>query len=223
MLDHHIQRTIVYRLAFSEGLRFSELKPDTLENKLFDYHLKKVVAAGYVVKATDGLYTLSPEGRRLGIRALDKQQALADHAESVLFLIIRRASDGAWLFYKRSTHPMLGYSGFMHATPNARENVSLSAQKACLEKTGLSGSFKALGGGYSRIFDAAGELQSFTNFTLVVCENTTGELSGEDTFADYRWELSPDFTSTLLFPSTAMLYELYQAGQPFFVERSFTV
>lgn len=223
MLDHHLQRAIIYRLAFSEGLRFSELKPDTLENKLFDYHLKKVVSAGYVLKAVSGLYTLTPKGRRLGIRALDKQQALADQAESVLFLIIRRASDGAWLFYKRGTHPMLGYSGFMHASPNANEDLGTSAQKVCLQKTGLNGIFTTLGGGYSRIFDATGELQSFTNFTLLFCDDIAGELSGEDTFADYRWELSPDFSSDKLFPSTVMLHELYLAGKPFFVERNFTV
>ena len=223
MLDHHVQRAIVYRLAFSEGLRFGQLKPDTLENKLFDYHLKKVVLAGYAMKGNGGLYTLTPEGRRLGIRALDKQQALADYAESVLFLIIRRASDGAWLFYKRGTHPMLGYSGFMHASPNAQEDSTTTAGKICLEQTGLTGSFTALGGGYSRIFNTSGELQSFTNFTLLVCDDVTGELSGEDAFADYRWELSPDFTSTQLFPSTSMLYERYLAGKAFFVEQSFTI
>jgi hypothetical protein len=223
MLDHHLQRAIVYRLAFSKGLRFSELKPDTLENKLFDYHLKKVVAAGYAMKGDAGLYTLTPEGRRLGIRALDKQQALADYAESVLFLIIRRAIDGAWLFYKRGTHPMLGYSGFMHASPNASENSTMTATKTCLEKTGLNGNFTALGGGYSRIFNTSGELQSFTNFTLLFCNDIVGELSGEDSFADYRWELSPDFADPQLFPSTVMLHELYAASKPFFVEKCFTI
>jgi hypothetical protein len=223
MLDHHVQRAIVYRLAFSEGLRFSELKPDTLENKLFDYHLKKVVAAGYAMKGASGLYSLTPEGRLLGIRALDKQQALADQAESVLFLIIRQAADGAWLFYKRGTHPMLGYSGFMHASPNAHEDSTITAAKSCLEKTGLRGDFTALGGGYSRIFNKSGELQSFTNFSLLFCNNIVGELSAEDAFADYRWELSPDFADAQLFPSTVMLHELYDAGKPFFIERNFTI
>ena len=46
MLDHHIQRQIVYQLAFVDSLRFGELKPDDLDNKLFTYHLKKVVSAG---------------------------------------------------------------------------------------------------------------------------------------------------------------------------------
>ena len=223
MLDHHIQRAIVYRLAFSESLRFTELKPDDLENKLFDYHLKKVVKAGYVAKNDDGEYSLTPDGRILGVRALQKQQALADQAESVLFLIIRRESDSAWLFYTRNTHPMLGYSGFMHTTPQADESVTDTATRSCLEKTGLHAKFTALGGGYSRIFNTDGELLSFTNFSLVFCDGTQGELAEHDEFADYQWVIDPDFASTALFPSTAMLHDFYLAGQPFFVERSFTV
>ena len=76
MLDHHIQRTIVYTLAFAESMRFGELKPDELDNKLFNYHLKKVIAAGYVAKNDEGLYTLTSEGKRVGKGALKKQSRL---------------------------------------------------------------------------------------------------------------------------------------------------
>jgi len=223
MLDHHIQRAIVYRLAFSDGLRFSELKPDSLENKLFDYHLKKVVSAGYVSKSEDGLYTLSAEGRLLGIRALDKPGALADQAESVLFLIVRRASDGAWLFYKRNTHPMLGFSGFMHTTPNAHETTPVTAARSLTEKTGLTGTFTALGGGYSRIFDSSGELLSFTHFTLLVSDDAQRELAAHDEFAEYYWEIRPDFAADHFFPTTPPLVTHYERREPFFEEFTFMV
>jgi hypothetical protein len=227
MLDHHLQRSIVYRLAFTSGLRFSELKPDVIDNKLFDYHLKKVVAAGYVMKTNDGLYALTAEGRLLGIRALTMQPALADQAESVLFLIIRQSSDDAWLFYKRSTHPMLGFSGFMHATPNAFEDCTTTAQKACLEKTGLSGAFTVMGSGYSRIFNHQDELESFTHFTVLSCEDAQGQLSEHDEFANYYWDEKPDFQAATMFPSTQLLYEQYEAskqsGQPFFIEQRFSI
>ena len=221
MLDHHLQRSIVYRLAFSAGLRFSELKPDTVENKLFDYHLKKVLAAGYVMKDGAGLYTLTPEGRRLGTRILDKQQALADQAESVLFLIIRQAADGAWLMYTRGTHPMLGYSGFMHCTPNANEPCEVTAARECLERTGLQASFRALGGGYSRIKADDGTLESFTNFTLLVSDDAEGDLIQHDTYAEYYWEATPSADRTY-FPTTAALMEAYERNEPFFIELSLT-
>ena len=85
MLDHHIQRSIVYRLALARRLKFSELKPDILDNKLFTYHLKKVISAGFAIKTADGYYKLTPEGRRLDAHVLDNTEALVDRAYSVLF------------------------------------------------------------------------------------------------------------------------------------------
>ena len=95
MLDHHIQRTIVYTLAFAESLRFAELKPDDIDSKLFTYHLKKVVSAGFVTKTADGAYALTPEGRRVGKGALEKQSRMINRAYSILLLAIRRKEDRA--------------------------------------------------------------------------------------------------------------------------------
>lgn len=223
MLDHYIQRTIVYRLAFTPGLRFSQLKPDELENKLFTYHLKKVLAEGLVEKSETGIYTLTPEGRRISTGALDKEQSLiVDRAHSVLFLVIRRKQDGAWLFYKRGTHPMLGFSGFMHCNPNAQEFVTETAHLECHKKTGLEGTFQVLGGGYFRIYDS-GFLESFTNFTLLYCDEIQGELNPIDPKAEYYWVHNPDFSAEDMFPGTKLLKEYYEAKRPFFIDETFSI
>lgn len=223
MLDHYIQRAIVYRLAFTPGLRFSELKPDELENKLFTYHLKKVLAEGLVTKSETGIYTLTPEGRRISTGALDKEQSLiVERAHSVLFLVIRRKSDNAWLFYKRNTHPMLGFSGFMHCNPNAQEFVTETARIECRKKTGLNGTFHALGGGYFRIYDS-GFLESFTNFTLLYCDDAQGALQPSDPKAEYYWVTSPDFSAEDMFPGTELLKECYETKQPFFIDETFSI
>lgn len=222
MLDHHLQRGIVYKLAFAPSLRFSELKPDGVENKLFTYHLKKVVSAGYVGKATDGTYTLTPEGRRVGVRILDNQHAVADKAESVLFLVIRRESDDAWLLYKRATHPLIGRVGFMHAVPNAAEACTATASRECQERTGLAGEFRALGSGFFRVYDSE-NLESFTHFTLMVCDDAHGNLVEADKHAEYEWYANPDFSSPDLLPNMAILAELYKTNQPFFVEKKLQV
>lgn len=219
MLDHHLQRSIVYRLALSHDLHFSELKPDVIDNKLFTYHLKKVVTAGYVAKNSDGLYSLTPEGRRLGIRVLDKQQVLIDRADSVLFLVVRRKSDGAWLLYKRNVHPLIDRTGFMHCTPNASETITETANRECQVMTGLSGAFTVKGSGYFRVYDGE-NLESFTNFTLLACEDATGELIQNDEYADYYWEQKPDFSDPRMLPDMPTLADLYGAGELFFVEKT---
>jgi DNA-binding HxlR family transcriptional regulator len=219
MLDHHLQRSIVYRLALSHELRFSELKPDTIDNKLFTYHLHKVEQAGLVAKNDDGLYSLTPEGRRLGIRVFEKQQALIDRAESVLFLAIRRRSDNSWLLYKRKVHPLIDRTGFMHATPNATESVVETAQKVCLEKTGLRAEFKVLGSGYFRVFED-NNLESFTHFTLLSCENTEGNLIQNDEYATYYWEQQPNFSDPSMLPNMPTLTDCYRRGRDFFIEKT---
>jgi len=219
LLDHHLQRGIVYRLVLSDGLRFSELKPDVLENKLFTYHLKKVVAAGYVAKNDAGMYTLTPEGRRLGMRVLDSQQALVDRAESVLFLVIRRKSDGAWLLYKRGAHPLRARVGFMHCTPTALADCAQIAQECCRDMTGLEGDFTALGGGYFRVYNGE-SLESFTHFTLMVCEDPAGQLAPHDEYADYFWVQKPDFSTAEMLPNMAILADLYHKRKPFFIEKT---
>jgi hypothetical protein len=219
MLDHHIQRTIVYKLALTSGLRFSELKPADIESKLFTYHLKKAVSAGYVTKQEDGLYILTPEGRRLGIHALDNGSVLVDQAYSVLFMVIRRKKDGAWLLYKRKSHPLIGRFGFMHGIPNAQEDSVRTAQKTCMDKSGITARFTLLGGGYFRVFEA-GLLESFTHFTLLVCEDAEGEIVNHDKHGDYYWEQTIDLHSKALLPTMPSLLKAYTKNQPFFFEQT---
>jgi ADP-ribose pyrophosphatase YjhB (NUDIX family) len=218
MLDHHLQRSIVYKLALSEGLRFSELKPDGIENKLFDYHLKKVISAGIAEKNTEGIYQLTPAGRRLGVRVLDTSQVLVDKADSVLFLAIKK--DNAWLLYQRRAHPLRGQAGFMHAVPVANEPVAQTAKRECKDKTGLTCDFRPLGGGYFRVY-RDGSLESFTHFTLLVADTISGELNPQDELADYFWKEEPDFSGPEMLPNMKLLTECCLDGKPFFIEETF--
>lgn len=46
MLTHHIQHAIIQKLVTNDGLTFSDLKPDDIDNKLFTYHLKITIREG---------------------------------------------------------------------------------------------------------------------------------------------------------------------------------
>jgi hypothetical protein len=220
MLDHHIQKSIVYKLAFNEALRFSQLKPDDLDNKLFNYHLKLVINAGLVKKDEDGKYSLTAEGRRVGVGVLDKQFTDLDRAHSVLFLIIRRKSDNAWLLFKRKTHPLLGDEGFMHVNPVATEDVFKTAKERLLAKTNLSASFRYLGSGYFKIFEDDG-LESYTHFTALVAEDAEGELKQNNDKGEYFWQADIKDIFGELLPTAQALLDQYEADQPFFIEKTF--
>ena len=221
MLDHHIQRSIVYTLAFAPSMRFSELQPDDVDSKLFTYHLKKVIQAGYVTKYDDGTYALSPEGRRIGKTVLKKDR-LMDKAYSILLLAIRRSSDNAWLLYTRSTHPLIGLTGFMQALPNAHEAVAETAQSVCFDKTGLKGNFQVVSSGYLRVFEID-ELESFTHFTLLVCDDVEGELKEHDDYGTYSWVNNPDFSAPSMLPTATILSDLATNRDTPFIEKTYTL
>lgn len=222
MLDHHIQKEIVYDLAFADAMRFSELKPPELENKAFDYHLKKVVRAGYVVKNADGTYSLTSEGKRLGKGVKKKQSRLIDRAYSVLLLAIQRKEDDAWLLVRRKTQPLLGLTGFMNAQPIAEQDALQTGAEICRQQTGLVGDFVVQGHGYFRIF-RAGELESFIHFTLLKCTDIQGELSQNSELAEYYWDTDPDFSAPEMLPNMQTLHKMCEALPGQFVEKRFDI
>ena len=61
-IDHHLQARIIDELWQGER-SFSELKLDGIENSLFMYHLRKLIARGIVAKTERG-YSLTPDGAR---------------------------------------------------------------------------------------------------------------------------------------------------------------
>ncbi len=221
MLDHHIQKNIVYTLAFSDGMRFSELKPDDLENKAFDYHLKKVIRAGYV-KKEDGVYSLTSEGKRVGKGAFKEQSRLLDRAYSILLLAIRREEDGAWLLVRRKSQPLLGLTGFPVAQPTAGEDTIQTAADVCREQTGLAGTFVVHGHGYFRIY-RAGSLESFIHFTLLTCTDIQGVLAQNSELAEYYWDTDPDFSAPDMLPNMQTLRKMLEAPAGSFAEKRFDI
>lgn len=219
MIQHHIQQAIVAKLATNKTLRFSELQPEDIDNKLFDYHLKQLIASKIVAKNSSGEYELTPYGRKIGVSARLNMKDRLDRAYSVLFLIIRR-KNGDWLLYRRKSHPLIDRVGFMHARPSWSETIFETATRVTKENTGLTASFKVCGHGYFRVFEGD-NLESFTHFMLLVCENASGELQVTDEFAEYEWVKDPNFSAKDMLPNMADIVELYQNRSGGFLEKQY--
>ena len=219
MLQHHIQKTIVYSLAHADGLRFSELKPAEIENKLFDYHLKIVIKDGLAVKHDDGKYALTPEGRRIWLRSSQSDDWFAEAAYSVLFLAIRNKADGKLLLARRKTHPLFDMTGFLHAAPVHSEDIGQTASRVTKQRTGLDATFQYCGSGYLRMYNQD-SLESYTHFNMLASEDAHGELVAEDDSAVFSWVDAAKIDELKLIPNMSTLLELYSAGEQFFVEKT---
>ena len=204
MLDHFLQRDIVNRLAYTETLRFSELKPDEIDNKLFTYHLKKTILAGFVEKTADGDYRLTSAGQKIGKSVHETETRLIDRAYSVLFLAVRRGDD--WLLYTRGTHPLLGFTGFLQAKPQPGQAATATASQTLRKETGLEAKFHTTATGFFTI-TSNDVTESFINFTLLYAEDPRGDtrLETSDGTGNLSWQSNPDWSSPGMTPTLQVL------------------
>lgn len=219
MLEHHLQKDILDKLVKCPPARFADLKPTNVEGNIFTYHLQQLIKQGIVSKSEDGTYCLTAQGKALGINNKLKSVDFHQQAHSILLLMVRD-DDGAWLLRKRLVHPMYGKTGFIHGEPKVHENITDTADKTLLRRTGLSAEFIVAGSGYIRIFQNE-ELESFTHFTLLQGMVRSGTLIESDATGENRWEANPDFTADYYIPSMRDLAQKSSRADCFFTELTY--
>jgi hypothetical protein len=111
--------------------------------------------------------------------------------------------------------------GFVHGEPLLRENVCDTATIALRERTGLQAQFTPRGAGYIRIFKAE-EQESFTQFTLLVAHDITGELIAKLHNGENSWVEQPDFSAPDMLPSMVdLVTKLDESSEFFFAELTY--
>lgn len=216
---HHIQKSILQRLAFSESVRFSELQPEGVENKLFSYHLKQLIADKLVIKDESQTYSLTAEGKRVGVRELTKPQS--PQAQSTMFLVVQNSS-GQWLLYERLVHPLKGMVGFMHASALPGITAATAACQELRIKTGLDAQFTPIGQALFSVYNNS-ELVSFTHSLVLQATVADQELQINHDRANYFWNDSPLPAEKLLMPHMPQLVKAIQAGDYFYTEGTFNL
>jgi hypothetical protein len=149
----------------------------------------------------------------------ESAETISLRAFSVLYLAVHHKENG-WLLYRRNTHPLKNHIGFMHAVPDVLFPTEKRASAELLTKTGLVGDFQVIGSGFFRTY-SGDTIDSFTNFTILLCENPEGELEQADDNADYYWVDVISKTMPNLLPNMPVLLEAIASGHyPFFVDES---
>ena len=105
VLSHHIERKIIHALMFTEYARFTDLRPKGVDSNLFSYHLKSLIARGYIAK-TDRGYTLSHKGMQYVDRVSTAGMKPRTQPKIITMLFIQGA-DGKILLQQRSKQPYI--------------------------------------------------------------------------------------------------------------------
>lgn len=117
----------------SEYARFRDLRPKGVETNLFSYHLKALVAAGYVNKTEKG-YTLSPKGLVYVDRVSSDKMKLRTQPKIITMLLVQN-SDGQVLLQKRNKQPYINAWTLPHGKIHINDaSVSTAATREAAEK-----------------------------------------------------------------------------------------
>lgn len=136
MIEHHIQIEILNRLSAADALRFSELKPDTLESNAFMYHLKQLQKAGYVEKPG--------EKYRLGLKGLTYVDSLTTtnskprKQPKVVTLMALRNANGEYLMAYRKLQPSLNTWMLLTGKQHFGESPEQHIEREMKEQIGTS-------------------------------------------------------------------------------------
>ena len=218
--EHHLQKEIINRLVHAEHLRFSELKPTSVDGNVFTYHLHQLLKGMLVVKRDDGSYELTGKGKALGITNTLSKDQLLSQAHSILLLAVKSGDE--WLLRRRLVQPIYGKWGFIHGEPVAGELTAQTASAILERRTGLKTSFTPKGTGYIRLFNGS-ELESFTHFTLFETTVLKRSIIESDTSGENRWFKQADILdSSVMISSMADLMAAMSEDEFFFRDLSYS-
>lgn len=218
MVEHHIQRQILRLLGTKEKARFTDIRPDELENNAFQYHLKQLISAGLVVKNPDGTYDLTAKGTGEYITSHLTQVELATQAHAIFLLAVQRGEE--WLLATRKVKPQKGLTGFLHGEPSWDEDLQTSAQKRLLDRTGLAANFEVRGAGYIRQLEND-TYSSFVHATLLYAKDPEGTLSPTHSYNDIAWHGPAEIASLELIPSMEYLWKVLEGSEPPFFDLTY--
>lgn len=138
---HYLQMQILRKLLFSEGLRFTELKPnENIENNQLKFHIDQLMRDKSIVK--DGnLYKLTPSGKEFANRmdtdtTVMKKQGKIGCIQCCIRTINKEPE---FLVYTRLKHPFYGSQGFASGKVDYGEKTIDCSRRELFEETGLSG------------------------------------------------------------------------------------
>ena len=202
MIEHHIQKDIISRLSKVQEARFSELKPDTLESNAFMYHLKQLIAQGYVEKENSS-YRLSPMGLTY-VDGLSLTNSSPRKQPKILTVLIIKNSKGQYLLGRRKYQPFIGTLLFPGGKQHYGESPENHVRRELSEQLGISADAKRRGAVDQRTY--RGNILITHVFAHVYEITYDGPAPGDSPKFSYEWTVMT--TAERLYPGT---YELFEA------------
>ena len=130
---HHLQKKILVTLANESPLRFTKLRPATVPNNTFAYHLKYLLETAYIENSPNGY-----RATRKGLKSIEYSDApKATLPLKVLTMSIILDDKKRMLLRRRTSSPVRGWYGIPAGTIHEAESTEEAARREIKEKTGI--------------------------------------------------------------------------------------
>ncbi|MBU1110157.1 NUDIX domain-containing protein [Patescibacteria group bacterium] len=185
MVDSPIQLQILSNCCFYEsGSRYSQLKPNDIDDDLFNYHLQQLVKKGYLEKR-DRLYFLSEKGKSLATNIDYETHKIPLNYKVSVYLC--PVINNEVLLYERLKHPQYGYTGLISGKIRYGEPVLSAARREFIEETGLTADFKIIGNLRQIRRNEDGKVIEDGVFYVCFTDQIKGNLTEKNIEGKYFW------------------------------------
>ncbi|MFO0703669.1 MAG: NUDIX domain-containing protein [Patescibacteria group bacterium] len=197
MKTFDIQKEIFRKLVSQKGpLRYRDMKPEDVENDLYNYHLQFLVTKGYIVRSKDG-YSLTDKGHKYisDEKPIDPLGNISDLFKvNVITVVYRKNTDNELeiLMQKRTRHPSMGHILVPGGSIRKGESWLAASERNIKTETGIlitNPELKAFG----RRIALDGEDVFMDSFYLIaITDEFEGNLLPETEFGENVWMKSED-------------------------------
>lgn len=197
---HRIQEAILARLLHSDGLHYSDIKPQEMEGSQFTFHLSKLVERGLVVKNSDGIYVLTDAGKNESNSIdFDSTSPRKQAKHSAVFCATRN-NRAEFLVYTRFKNPFYGCQGFPTGKIQYGESSYETAKRELFEECHLEGEPTLIGIRHYRVYNKEDKtlLEDKVMYIFEICEPVGDLMSNKE--GRFEWVSKNSIGNTIVNP-----------------------
>jgi len=185
MIQNKTQYKILSNCKFwQNGAKYSQIRPNDIDNDLFNYHLQQLVKKDYL-KKENTLYSLTEKGKSLITNVDDDIESTPPSFKVSIYAC--PVINNKVLLHRRLKHPQYGYVGLVAGKIKYGENVLSTAKREFLEETDLTADFKVIGNLRQIRKNEKGKVIEDGIFYVCFTAKVTGELRQRDKEGEYFW------------------------------------
>lgn len=190
---HEAQMKILRHLLLREDAGFAELQKQTdLTSDHANFHIKKLVAEGYIEKHTNA-YQLTRNGKEYANR-MDTDDNVIEKQPKLSVVLVIENNNGEFLAQQRLKQPYYGFWGMPTGKVRWGETTLEAAARELLEETGITAKLRVSGFFHKLDYDKdTGDLLEDKYFCVVHGTSPSGDLINDDEGHHNEWSNEASF------------------------------